>query len=125
MSGFLVVNPSAGSSRPTAGELRTEAEAHGVQVHVLEPGDDPVELAREADADVLGAAGGDATLGGVADVAIERDLPFVCVPFGTRNHFARDVGLDRDDPLAALAAFEGVEKRIDVGRVNGRIFLNN
>src|SRR5438094_185855 len=52
MSGFLVVNPSAGSSRPTAGELRTEAEAHGVQVHVLEPGDDPAELARRADADL-------------------------------------------------------------------------
>ena len=58
-------------------------------------------------------------------MAIERDLPFVCIPFGTRNHFARDVGLDRDDPLGALDAFGGVERRIDVGRVGGDIFLNN
>ena len=49
-------------------------------------------------------AGGDGSLGAVAQVAIERELPFVCVPFGTRNHFARDLGLDRNDPIAALAA---------------------
>ena len=69
-------------------------------------------------------AGGDGSLGAVAEVAIERDLPFVCVPFGTRNHFARDAGLP-DDPVAAVAAFEGTERRIDVGRVDGRLFLNN
>jgi diacylglycerol kinase family enzyme len=52
-------------------------------------------------------------------------LPFVCVPLGTRNHFARDLGLDRDDPIAALDAFTGSERRIDVGRVGERLFLNN
>jgi diacylglycerol kinase family enzyme len=61
----------------------------------------------------------------VAEVAVERDLPFACVPFGTRNHFARDLGLDPDDPLAALAAFGGEERRVDVGLVNDRVFLNN
>src|SRR5919206_569223 len=60
-----------------------------------------------------------------AAFALERDLPFVCIPFGTRNHFARDLGLDRDDPLAALASFGGHERRIDVGRVGDRVFLNN
>ena len=70
-------------------------------------------------------AGGDGSLAAVAGVALERDLPFVCVPFGTRNHFARDLGLDRDDPLAALDAFAGEERRIDVGRVGERLFLNN
>jgi diacylglycerol kinase family enzyme len=58
-------------------------------------------------------------------VAIERDVPFVCVPFGTRNHLARDLGLDRDDPIAALDAFQGRERRIDVGLVGERLFLNN
>ena len=76
-------------------------------------------------AESLGVAGGDGSLAPVAEVALERDLPFVCVPYGTRNHFARDVGLDRDDPLAALEAFSGVERRIDVGRANGQLFLNN
>ena len=58
-------------------------------------------------------------------MAIERALPFVCVPFGTRNHFARDLGLDRDDPIAALDAFRGTERRIDVGRIRDSVFLNN
>jgi diacylglycerol kinase family enzyme len=93
---------------------------------VLAPEDDAEALARDAEADALGMAGGDGSLGLVAAVAIERELPFVCVPFGTRNHFARDLGLDRDDPLAALAAFGSErEVRIDVGRIAGRVFLNN
>jgi diacylglycerol kinase family enzyme len=72
-------------------------------------------------------AGGDGSLGAVAQACVERGLPFVCVPFGTRNHFARDVGLDRGDPLAALDAFgpEAEERRVDVGRLGGRVFLNN
>ena len=74
---------------------------------------------------MLGAAGGDGSLGAVADVALERDLPLVVVPFGTRNHFARDLGLDPDDPFTALAAFEGRERQVDVGVVDGRVFLNN
>lgn len=96
-----------------------------MRVHVLGEHDDPAELARAADADALGMAGGDGSLAAVAEVAIERDLPFVCVPFGTRNHFARDVGVDRDDPLGALDAFGGRERTIDAGLVNDRVFLNN
>jgi diacylglycerol kinase family enzyme len=91
----------------------------------LRPGDDPVTLARDAEANILGVAGGDGSLAAVAAVAVERDLPFVCVPYGTRNHFARDLGLDRTDPIAALDAFDGSERPIDVGRVNGVPFLNN
>jgi diacylglycerol kinase family enzyme len=70
-------------------------------------------------------AGGDGSLAAAAAVALERDLPFVCIPFGTRNHFARDLGIDRDDPIGALAAFHGHERRIDVGAVGDRVFLNN
>ena len=55
-------------------------------------------------------AGGDGSLAPVAAAALETGAAFVCIPFGTRNHFARDVGLDRDDPLAALAAFDGGER---------------
>ena len=58
-------------------------------------------------------------------MALERALPFVCIPFGTRNHFARDLGLDRDDPVGALDAFAGSERRVDVGRIGERVFLNN
>ena len=70
-------------------------------------------------------AGGDGSLAPIAQVAIERALPVVGVPLGTRNPFARDLGLDGSDPLGALAAFDGRERRIDVGRVRGEAFLNN
>jgi diacylglycerol kinase family enzyme len=126
MQRYLIVNPRSGTASPTPEELREAAGSRGVRVHLLEDGDDLQELARGSGADVLGMAGGDGSLGAVADVAIEQDVPFVCIPFGTRNHFARDLGLDRDDPLAALTAFDaGEERRIDVGRVGDRLFLNN
>jgi len=126
VAGLLLINPRSGSSRgPSAEELRTEAERRGIAARVLRTEDDPVELARDADAEVLGAAGGDGSVASVAAVAVERDLPFVCVPFGTRNHFARDLGLDVDDPVAALEAFRGEERRVDVGRVGEERFLNN
>jgi diacylglycerol kinase family enzyme len=124
MPPFLLVNPRSGSAQ-SADDLVAEARARGIEVHVLQEGDDLEELARRADADVLGMAGGDGSLGAVAAVAVERGLPFVAIPFGTRNHFARDLGLDTDDPIGALEAFAGVERRVDVGRVSGRVFLNN
>jgi diacylglycerol kinase family enzyme len=126
MSGLLLVNPRSGDARPSAEELRDEAVARGIDVRLLAEDDDLAQLAGEAEADALGMAGGDGSLAVVAKAALERELPFVVVPFGTRNHFARDIGLDRDDPVAALDAFGGgLERRVDVGRINGRIFLNN
>lgn len=125
MRGTLFVNPRSGADSPSVEELVAAAGDRGVSVHVLRKGEDLVELARSADADVLGMAGGDGSLGAVAQVAIERDLPFVCIPWGTRNHFAIDAGLPADDPLGAVAAFGGAERCVDVGRVGERVFLNN
>jgi diacylglycerol kinase family enzyme len=120
------VNPRSGDDEPSAEQLAEEARSRGIEVHLLAKGEDPAEVARASGAGMLGMAGGDGSLAAVASVALETGAAFVCVPFGTRNHFARDVGLDRDDPIAALAAFQhGVERPVDVGRVNGRIFLNN
>jgi diacylglycerol kinase family enzyme len=124
--GFLIVNPRSGAGSPSADELCSEARSHGLSVHALEEGDDVEAVARSADASAIGIAGGDGSLGLVAGVAVERGVPFVCIPFGTRNHFARDLGLDRADPIAALAAFDsGIERRVDLARADGRAFLNN
>jgi diacylglycerol kinase family enzyme len=99
-------------------------------VHVLEPGQDAklaALAAVEEDAKSLAVAGGDGSVAAVAGVAVERELPFVVVPTGTLNHFARDLGLDLARPLRALDAFasDHYERRVDVGRVNGRLFINN
>jgi len=124
MTGFLIVNPNSGNGGTD--RLLAAARERGVKTHVLQKWQDLMELARRADADVIGMAGGDGSLAPVATVALERGLPFVCVPFGTRNHFARDVGLDRDDPISALDAFvDPAERTVDVGRANDRLFLNN
>jgi diacylglycerol kinase family enzyme len=125
LNGFLIVNPRSGHGSPSADELVAEARRLGLDTHVLRQGEEPGEVARARSADALGVAGGDGSLAAVAEVALERDAAFVCVPFGTRNHFARDLGLDRDDPVGALRAFGGSERRIDVGRADDRLFLNN
>jgi diacylglycerol kinase family enzyme len=71
-------------------------------------------------------AGGDGSLAVVAEAASARGVPFVCVPAGTRNHFARDLGVSRHDLVGALDAFtDGLERWIDLGEVNGRPFVNN
>jgi diacylglycerol kinase family enzyme len=125
VKGLLIVNPSSGRRGPDPEELVAESRRLGIEAHLLRPGDDAAEIARSSEAGALGMAGGDGSLAPVAEVALDRGVPFVCVPFGTRNHFARDLGLDRDDPIGALGAFEGSERRIDVGRADERLFLNN
>jgi diacylglycerol kinase family enzyme len=125
----LIVNLKSGGGKAEQFELLDLCREHDIDTRVLEPGDDLTDLARDAvrdGADALGMAGGDGSLAYVAAVAAEHDLPFVCVPAGTRNHFALDVGLDRNDPRQALAAFvSGEERRIDFATVNDRMFLNN
>ena len=125
----MFVNPASGGGTAARVGLAEKAQALGVRCVVLEPGGDLAALVREAiagGADAVGMAGGDGSMAIVATAAIEHGLPFVCVPAGTRNHFARDVGVDRHDPIGALAAFtDGAERRIDVGEVDGQVFLNN
>jgi hypothetical protein len=77
-------------------------------------------------ADALGVAGGNGSLALVASAAAGRRIPFVCVPAGTRNHFAHDVGVAANDLIGALDALgAALERTIDVGYVNARRFLNN
>ena len=125
----LFVNPRSGDGKAARARLAERAREAGIEAVTLDPGQDLAALAGEAvagGADVLGMAGGDGSLGVVAAVAAAHGIPFVCVPAGTRNHFALDVGVDRRDVTGALDAFTGgVERRIDVAEVNGRMFLNN
>jgi diacylglycerol kinase family enzyme len=125
----LILNPAAGGAAASLGRVSEAARERGIRVSVLEPGEDARHAAlaaAEDGAQVLGVAGGDGSVAAVAGVASERGLPLVVVPTGTLNHFASDLGLDLVRPLGALEAFfAGDELRVDVGRVNGRIFINN
>ena len=125
----LIVNPRSGDGAAERHGLIEEARRRGIRVIEMAEGDDLVALARRAarrGADCLGMAGGDGSLACVAEQAMAAHIPFVCVPSGTRNHFALDLGLDRSDPVAALDAFgEAFQRRIDVAVANGRLFLNN
>ena len=125
----LFINPSSGGGKAARAGLAKRARKRGIEAVVLAEDEDLVSAAREAaagGADALGMAGGDGSLAAVARTAAAYGLPFVCVPAGTRNHFALDVGVDRHDLIGALDAFsDGVERRIDLAEVNGRAFLNN
>lgn len=128
-SAVLLINPKSGGGKAERFDLAGEARKRGIRAVVLERGDDLLELAEQAlndGADVIGMAGGDGSQALVATVAMRHNVPHVCIPAGTRNHFALDLGLDRDDVIGALDAFtDGVERRIDLARVNDHVFVNN
>ena len=125
----LLMNPKSGGGKVGRFNLVEEARRRGIEPVVLAPGDDLLRLAERAvadGADVVGMAGGDGSQALVASVAAAHDVGFVCVPAGTRNHLAMDLGLDRDDVVEALDAFgDAVERRIDLGLVGDRVFVNN
>ena len=126
---IVIWNPKSGGGKALTNHLADEARKRGIEPIELKPGDDLVQLVRDAvagGADALAAAGGDGTQALVATIAAEHDLPFACIPAGTRNHFALDLNLDRADPRLALDAFvEGVERRVDHGLAGDRFFVNN
>jgi diacylglycerol kinase family enzyme len=124
----VVLNPRSGSGIHQP-RVRRVAQELWVDVREVPAGAGPADLARAAvddGAQILAAAGGDGTVSAVAGVAVTRDVPLVVVPCGTRNHFAKDCGADVLDPAGDLAAIEDCyEVRVDVGTVNGRVFLDN
>ena len=128
---FVIMNPRSGGGKVAKFGLRDKAVALGAEVTLLEGPEvvDVAALARQAvdaGADLLGVAGGDGTQALVAGIAAGRDVPMLVISAGTRNHFALDLGLDRDDPASCLDALtDGVELRIDLGVIGGRTFVNN
>ncbi len=125
----VIINPLSGDGKAQQYDLAGAAAALGLETVTFEKGDDLQQLAHDAvdgGADLLMMAGGDGSLAAGAEVAMQRGVRFACVPVGTRNHFAMDLGLDRDDPVQALnAGIDGVEVDVNVGHVDDRVFLNN
>jgi len=125
----LIMNPWSGGGKVTRFDLPGECARRGIEAVVLARGDDLEQLARDAagsGVDAIGMAGGDGSQALVAGIASEHDVPFVCIPAGTRNHLALDLGVDRNDVIGSLEAFsDGYERAVDLATVNGRVFVNN
>jgi diacylglycerol kinase family enzyme len=125
---YLIMNPKSGNGRAIKAHIDVLAKEQGIKVLILKKEDNVEEIARraaKAGADVLGISGGDGSIGAVAKVALEHKLPMVVLPGGTKCHFARDIGLDPKRITDSLAGFTGVRRQVDLGSINGRIFLNN
>jgi diacylglycerol kinase family enzyme len=125
----LFYNPKSGGGKAERFDVAGEARARGIEAIELQRGADLATMVRDAiadGADAVGMAGGDGSQAVVAAIAAEHGLPYVCVPAGTRNHFALDLGVDRDDVVGALDAFtHGGERIVDLAEVNDRVFVNN
>ncbi|HEY1357389.1 MAG TPA: diacylglycerol kinase family protein [Thermoleophilaceae bacterium] len=125
----LFYNPKSGGGKSTRFAVAEEARARGIEPIELTAGSDLEKLVRDAvarGADGLAMAGGDGSQAIVASIAAEKGLPYACIPAGTRNHFALDLGVDRDDVVGALDAFvDGGRRLVDLAEVNGRVFVNN
>ncbi len=125
----MIYNPKSGGGKAVRFKLADEARKRGIE---------PVELSWEVPlaelvegliargVDGLAVAGGDGTQAQVAAIAARQSIPYACIPAGTRNHFALDLGVDRDDVVGALDAFvDGCERLVDLAEVNGKVFVNN
>jgi diacylglycerol kinase family enzyme len=125
----LFVNPRSGGGKAQRVDLSGQAKQRGIEVVELTPDttlESLIDAALARGADALAMAGGDGSQAIVAAAAARAGLPYACIPTGTRNHFALDLGVDRDDPVGALDAFVGGgERRVDLAKVNGRVFVNN
>jgi diacylglycerol kinase family enzyme len=128
---YVIMNPRSGGGKVTRFGLKAKAEALGAEVALLEGPEivDVGQLARTAvadGADLLGVAGGDGTQALVAGIAAQYGIPLLVISAGTRNHFALDLGLDREDPSRCLDALtDGVELQVDLGFIGDRPFVNN
>lgn len=125
----LFFNPKSGDGKAERFNLAEEAESRGFKTVELTPGSDLRQLVQgevNTGADGLAMAGGDGSQAVVAAIAAEHDLPYACIPAGTRNHFALDLGVDREDVIGALDAFvDAGERLVDLAEVNGRVYVNN
>ena len=127
---ILVMNRSAGGPDDPQAHILELFRAEGQEPRVLQPNGarNIAAVAREAaqsDDRIVVAAGGDGTISAVADALAGTGKVLGVLPVGTLNHFAKDLGIPLDLEAAVRTIQEGNVAAIDVGEVNGRIFINN
>jgi diacylglycerol kinase family enzyme len=128
----VVLNDSSGSGDCAEAARKVEeilsAAGREARITIASEGNRLREAAERAVADgcdALIAGGGDGTINLAASVLVDRDIPLGVLPLGTLNHFAKDLGIPLELEDAVRVILDGVTCRVDVGEVNGRVFLNN
>lgn len=134
----VILNMAAGSTEGGAAEelrrvLGGHFAAHGIDATLTfvagpaigEAARHALERVRNHELDAIVAGGGDGSIRAVASVLSDSDVPMGIVPLGTYNHFARDLAIPTEMDAAVAVIAAGVTRRIDVGEVNGRVFINN
>jgi diacylglycerol kinase family enzyme len=132
----VLLNASAGAAgragddeQPARAEVRDAFAAAGLNISIaVGSGDTLTALARRAVARgvrLVVAGGGDGTIGSVALALANTDATLGILPLGTLNHFAKDLGIPLGVPDAVRVIAAGHVARVDVGEVNGRVFINN
>ncbi len=128
----IILNAGSGGGTDEA-DLDTLRESfvtagHDVRIDLVRAGDDMSAVVQRALADGptnVVAGGGDGTINSVAQHLVGSDVALGVLPMGTLNHFARDLGIPLELRAAAAVVTRGYHQQVDVGEVNGRIFLNN
>lgn len=121
--GVVFVNPRSGREHTSRADLASQFPDHRVEETPAEGLDASIRSAIADGAAFVGMAGGDGTVRSGAGPLLGSDVPLLAVPAGTRNHFARQLGIV--DLPAAVRAAAGRIEAVDVGEVNGRCFINN
>ncbi len=121
----IVQNSAAGSGE--SDRLAPHLRALGIEVVMAGEDRSLSERARDliGTVDAIAACGGDGTVNAVAAVLVDTETPLAVVPQGTLNHFAKDLGMPEDLAEAAGVIAARVERRVDVGEVNGHVYVNN
>jgi diacylglycerol kinase family enzyme len=127
---IVILNAAAGSASKHsnhAAELGELFRACGCRAEIVRADGNPIEAARDAAAraGIVVAAGGDGTVSGVAAGIVGSSAALGILPLGTLNHFAKDLHIPLDLGQAAAVVAAGHTTEVDVGRVNGRVFVNN
>jgi YegS/Rv2252/BmrU family lipid kinase len=128
----VIINAGSGTGNDASVQQQVEGafQALGAEAHVAlaHDGAEVIRMAQRAvagNAEIIVAGGGDGTISSVAGVVIDANKTLGVLPFGTLNHFAKDLRIPLELAGAVRTIVEGQEMTVDVGEVNGEIFINN
>lgn len=124
MAGVVFVNPHSGPEPTDDDDVAARFPGHEVVDCSVEDLERGIERAVSDKVDFVAVAGGDGTIRSAVQVLAGTGVPLLPVPAGTRNHFARELGID-DLDTAGRAAAHGRVRQVDLGEVNGKRFVNN